>query len=187
MTTDAAGWALDADCSRVGAGGVGLDQDGAICFACQNFWSCDAASLFLDVKGKFIGSKTITLEMAGMLIPFLLFPDILAGQHVVLQVDNMGCVFGWNNGYCKDDQMALLLIRCLVLVTAKLEVALHVQHIPRMSSWEACLANRLSRVSSTSQEDKALVSSFNSPPLPEAFLRWLSNPFEEWSLPINLI
>ena len=35
--------------------------------------------------GSFLGSKATTLELAGML-----FPEILAGPHVVIGVENMG-------------------------------------------------------------------------------------------------
>ncbi len=158
-----------------------------ICFACQSFWSCSSAAHPVDSKGKFLGAKTTTLELAGMIFPFLLFPESLAGHHVVLQVDNMGCVFGWNNGYCKEDNLASILIRCLVLLSAKLEIALHVCHLPRMSSWEACLADRLSRLATTSQADKKLLSSFPKNPLPQAFAAWLANPTEDWALPFNLL
>ena len=138
-------------------------MDGKISFACQTLWTCQSNNLIIDGKGKFLGSKTTTLELAGMLIPFLLFPDVLSGHHVILEVDNMGGVFGWNNGLCKEDNMASIMIRCLVLLSAKLEIALHVQHLPQLSSWEACMADRLSRLSTTSKADRTLLSSFSGP------------------------
>ena len=187
VTTDAAGWAKGSSCSSVGAGGICLDLDGKIGFACQTLWTCQSNTLLIDGKGKFLGSKTTTLELAGMLIPFLLFPEVLSGHHVILEVDNMGGVFGWNNGFCKEDNMASIMIRCLVLLSAKLEIALHVQHLPRLSSWEACLADRLSRLSTTSMADRALLSSFSAKPLPTAFAEWLAHPSEDWSLPLKLV
>ena len=187
ITTDAAGWSKDSSCSLVGAGGVGLNWDGQILLACQTLWSCSSAGTLLDGKGSFLGSKTTTLELAGMLIPLLLFPESIQGQHVVIQVDNLGCVFGWENGYCKDDHMASILIRCMVLMAAKLSAAIQVKHLPRLSSWEASLADRLSRKSTTSRADLALLSSLPKRSLPDAFSKWLEAPSEDWSLPFNLL
>ena len=46
-------------------------------------------------KGTFFGSKSGTLEMVGLLLPFLSTPKLLIGKHIVLEVDNMGIVYGW--------------------------------------------------------------------------------------------
>ncbi len=43
--------------------------------------------------GKFFSSKSGTLEMVGLLIPFITQPSVLAGQHIVLSVDNTSVVY----------------------------------------------------------------------------------------------
>ena len=50
-----------------------------------------------DSKGARFGSKTSTLEMVGIVLPFLLCPNFLHNQHVVFSTDNIGCYFGWLN------------------------------------------------------------------------------------------
>ena len=54
---------------------------------------------FVDSESKFLGNKTTTLEFTGILFPFLSYPELLTNQTVVVQVDNIGCHFAWENGY----------------------------------------------------------------------------------------
>ncbi len=64
------------------------------------------------------GSKSTTLEMVGLLLPFLTIPDMLGGRHVVLQVDNIAALFGWEDKQVKGDITASILIRALHLIEA---------------------------------------------------------------------
>ena len=96
ITTDAAGWKMDnTDTFKVGMGCIGLDEEGEIFMAGQEFWETESSHLFLDSKGKSLGAKTTTLEFAGILIPFLCYPEKLSGCHVIVQVDNISCHYGW--------------------------------------------------------------------------------------------
>ena len=90
FTTDAAGWKEDGSSLEVGMGCVGLDERGELIFANQTLWTPENVISFYDGKGKYMGNKTTTLEFAGILIPFLLSPHMMTGNHVVVGVDNIG-------------------------------------------------------------------------------------------------
>ena len=166
-------------------GNIGLDEDGVIIFASQFFWPCGMKSSY-DKQGKFFGNKTATLEMIGLVIPFLCCPELLAGKHVVFQVDNISCYFGWKNKVVAGDKTASILIRALVILSSYLCCYVHVSHLPRLSSWEACICDNLSREKSTRTQDKKLVDSFGHL-CPKIFLNWLDNPNEDWELVDRLL
>ena len=162
-------------------------MNGEIVFANQSFWDLPSMGMKRDKQDKFLGKKTTSLEFAGILIPFLMAPQRMAGKEVLIQVDNIGCVFAWKNGYSKEDNLASILVRFLVLLSAKLSCIVHIHHLPRNSSWESCLADRLSRESSTTASDRMLLRSFHGFQLPSMFRDWMSNPVEDWNFPIRLI
>ena len=188
LTSDAAGWKFRASGgNRVGMGCVGLNEEGEIFFASQKLWKSDASRFFLDHKSKHLGSKTTTLEFAGILIPFLSCPDLLRNQFIKVQVDNIGCVYAWQNGYCKEDNLASILVRLLVFVSSYLSCQVLMFHHPRDSSWESKLADRLSRTNSTSENDRKLLKSFGSIHLPVSFAEWMENPVEDWNMPKRVV
>jgi hypothetical protein len=187
FTSDAAGMPSSAPpVKKVGVGIVGLDESGCIMLAFQWFWADHTLSSCYDNKHVMLGDKTTTLELVGVLLPLLLCPDRLTNQHVVLQVDNMGAVWGWEKGYVAGDNMASILIRCIVVLSARLGSVIHVTHLPRVSDWEARVADRLSRSKTTTPMDRCLLSHYNLS-IPECFLSWLSHPSEDWSLPLTLV
>ena len=187
FTSDAAGWSEDDLESAVGFGCVGLDEYGELILANQTLWDLPVMGLSRDNKEKFLGRKTTSLEFAGLLIPFLLMPDKLACQEVVIQVDNVGCVFAWSNGYSKEDNLASILVRLLVLISARICCIVHVHHLPRCSSWESSMADRLSREKTTTVQDKRLLASLRGPSLPSEFKSWMSTPSEDWQFPTRLM
>ena len=105
----------------------------------------------------------------------------------MIQVDNIGCYYAWQNGYCKEDNMASILVRLLVLLSSWLSCEVLVVHHPRESSWESKLADRLSRTRSTTTQDKRLVDGFNLRNLPKSFSDWLDSPAEDWNMPKSVI
>ena len=186
ITTDAAGWKSGNTSGEIGMGSVGVDEEGEIFLATQKFWNLEKVEVFLDSKGKSLGSKTTTLEFAGILIPFLLFPEKLMNQSIVVQVDNMGCYYAWENGYSKEDMTASILVRALLLVSVKLNSRVTIRHLPRESSWESQVADRLSR-ERTSGNSKGLLSQFPERNLPIVFRQWMEDPIEDWDLPMKLV
>jgi len=134
-----------------------------------------------------LGSKTTSLEFAGIILPFLLFPEKFRHQHVVVEVDNMGCYYAWENGYTKEDNTASMLVRLLVLLAIKLCCVVHMKHLPRESSWESRLADRLSREHTTRWEERNLLNRSEKRELPDIFREWLKNPVEDWDMPTRLV
>jgi hypothetical protein len=162
FTSDAAG--MPKDGTLMGNRGVGLegpDETGHILIVFQHMWSDDMLMYSKDDKGTRMGDKTTTLELVGVLLPFVLFLTKLVNQHIVLQVDNMAAVWGWEKIYVSGDNMASMLLRCIVLLSARLGSVVHVRHLPRVSDWEARLADKLSRERTTTNFDRKLLSNFS--------------------------
>jgi hypothetical protein len=97
----------------------------------------------LGSKGACYGSKMVSLECVGLLLPFLCIPGSLSGKVVVFHVDNIAVVYGWHNGASKIDEEASILLRGLHLMAAFLGTTVHVQHEPRRSSDLSILADNL--------------------------------------------
>ena len=188
ITTDAAGWKQNGGSeSRVGMGCIGIDEEGEIFFASQQMWETENSRAFFDTSQKFLGSKTTTLEFAGILIPFLCCPEKLANQIVVVQVDNIGCHFAWENGYASGDRLASILVRMLVLISSMISSEVIIKHHPRESSWESKMADRLSRVKSTTDQDRKLLRNFTPLNIPVSFSNWMKEPVEDWNLARNVV
>ena len=62
-----------------------------------------------------------------------------------------------------------------------------VQHLPRESTWDSRLVDRMSRESSMTQDGRKLLNSFQNYTLPEFFVKWLDNPEEDWSIALQLL
>jgi hypothetical protein len=122
-----------------------------------------------------------------MLMPFLLIPEVLKNQNVLLKVDCFGTIFGMLNKHTRGDKCASMFIRAAFMIAAYLECKIHVQHLPRMSDWGAEVTDRLSRLSSTTWQDEKLILAFDHRPLPTCLLRWFDHPIVDWSLADNLL
>ena len=104
FSSDAAGPAANqSDAGGPGVASIGLSEEGELCFAFKHTWSSNMISFEKDSKGKRFGDKSTTLELVGILLPLVLIPNQLRRQHVVMKVDNMACIFGWENTqtYCR--------------------------------------------------------------------------------------
>jgi hypothetical protein len=170
-----------------GAASIGFNLDGEIFFARKLSWPSKMIKEAKDERGTRLGSKSLTLELLGLLIPFVSIPEQLSNKFVILKVDNLSCVYGWENGYAKEDEYASIIIRTLVLITSFLGTNLTIKHLPRVSSWEAKKADRMSRKSSCTQEDLNLLDSFKYCDFPFSLLKWLRNPSADWDLPVNIL
>jgi hypothetical protein len=128
-----------------------------------------------------------TLEATGLLLPLLTVPGVITGQHVVLGVDNVGMVYGWQNGGCKGDKWALLLIRALHIVAAYLNTTVHVHHVPCLSSAAAVMADSLTRSSTATADVWAQTTVASSFTALEPLWRWLVDPTDNWNLGFELV
>jgi hypothetical protein len=153
----------------------------------QVIWPLSFLNEAMDSKGRSYGCKTTTLEAVGMLIPFLSIPRELAGQHVVLHVDNMALVYGWMNGNVKNDESASILLRAIAVIAAYLGSVVHVVHIARCSDVWSELADSLSRKSTMSAEVRGKIRFARKVVVPDIIYDWLRSPSESWDLPFNLL
>ena len=97
-----------------------------------------------DEKGVFYGSKSTTLESVGILIPLLAFPEMIIGRHLVFFIDNIAVMYGWQNGFLKNDRTATEILKAAQYLGAFLGTTVHVAHVPRTSQLLAVMANKLS-------------------------------------------
>jgi hypothetical protein len=185
VISDASGKYMEKD---TGCGLLVINDLEEICLAYQFFWPAPNFLLFKDEKGSTFSNKTCTLEFVGILIPFLICPEYFINQHVVVKVDNVACFYGWINRKVANDSCASIIVRALHLISAYLACMIHIEHLPRLSTGDACTVDRLSRRSTTLPEDEILLSSFDvdSSRL-EPLIAWLSLPVEDWTLPDKLL
>jgi hypothetical protein len=134
-------------------------------------------------RGTFMGSKSGTLEMVGLLIPFLSCPKSLRGRHVLLGVDNVSEVYAWTKRYCKNDPELSLLIRTLHVIEAFLHCKIYVTHVKHLSTDIAAMADRLSRESTISAEDRIWLDRGLVHRPWGQLGAWLEKPVLNWNLP----
>ncbi len=182
FTSDAAGFNSKTKLNlKIGCSSIGFSVTGEIFFAAQTFWPEGL------LQKESLGSNTTFLEMVGLLLPFLLIPGSLHNQHVILRVDNIACYYAWLNKYAKNDLSASIITRALVVISAFLGCQIHVEHLPRMSSWDARTCDRMSRESSMCPNDHALLKSFGNLKCPEFFTRWLEGGCDNWGITSELL
>jgi hypothetical protein len=104
-----------------------------------------------------------------------------------MRVDCFGTVYSMANRASKGDTSASILVRVVYLIAAYLECNLHVEHLPRLSDWGAEVADRLSRLSSTTKQDCKLLKAFSNRDIPMCLKEWFNKPFADWSLPFKLL
>ena len=137
-------------------------------------------------NGKYFGSKSCTLEAVGLLMAAVSDPMAMAGKHVVLEVDNLGVVYGWEKKHLKEDPETSLLLRCLHVLEAKLACKIYVKHVKRCSTEMATLADKLSRASTTDDWCLKKIKHASRLKLMGGLKAWLENPVIDWTLPEKL-
>jgi hypothetical protein len=60
-------------------------------------------------------------------------------------------------------------------------------HTPRRSTWEAELADNMSRQSTTSFLENQILCRYKNFTVPEALVNWLKNPTDDWGLATRLL
>ena len=84
--SDAAGQAANCSVdSGPGVASVGFDEDGKIIFAHRISWPQDMIRQHTDGKGVRMGDKSTTLEMVGLLLPWLSIPHLLKNLQIFSQ------------------------------------------------------------------------------------------------------
>ena len=155
---------------------------------CAGFrWSWDLMTRLRDSKGHWWGSKSNALECVGLLLPFVTNPKMLKNQFVILYVDHISLIYAWEKKYCKNDEETSILIRCLHVLEAFLEVKVFVEHVKRMLNDMAVLVDHLSRESSTTVRDLERIESVPRLSPGGALIEWVAKPCLDWDLPNKLI
>ena len=80
-----------------------------------------------------------------MLLPFLAFPKKVRGRNIVFRIDNMAVLFGWYNGYVKNDKSASEILKSVYYLSGLSGTTVNVEHVDRVSNDMAKLADELSR------------------------------------------
>jgi hypothetical protein len=186
--SDAAGFPDNAVwTSEIGCGVVGTTTDGDTILGYQLWWNKHFITEAKDKNGKRFGNKTSTLEMIALLLPILTIPDQLRNCHICIFTDNMSCVFGMKDGYVKNDETSSIFVRTAHLIGAFLGSVIHVEHCPRRSSWEAEVADNLTRKSTTSFLDEQIIRRYSHHTIPAVLNDWMASPSNNWDLPLELL
>jgi hypothetical protein len=167
-----------------GVASIGFDKK--IFFCGGTKWPLSLLTRAKDEKGVLMGSKSTMLEGVGLLIPFLTVPWSVKNTYVRLFVDNINLIYGWEKRYVKNDQHASLLIRCLHVLEAQLECRIYVEHVRRMSTDMATLADHLSRSETTTEKDLVAIRHVPWNTLEGPLVEWLADPVLDWQLPNKL-
>ena len=170
-----------------GVASVGLNEDLDTLLAARFVWSPNMLRSTHPENDSLLGENSVFLEFVGVILPFIMFPELFHNEHIVCLVDNTGCFNGWENKYVKNDVLTSILIRALALIASYLECIVHVEHLPRLSNRMARQVDRMSRDSTMTYHDKELLSRFESTKLPLFMVRWLNNPTADWNLSIMLL
>ncbi len=168
-----------------GVASIGFDETG-LTFAGGMRWPGELLKFWKDRNGKFFGTKSTILETVGLLVPFITKPKIVKNQFVRLFVDNTNVIYGWERRGCACDAETSVLIRALHLIEAKLECKIFVEHMRRMSTPEAELADHLTRTSTTTAEDQSKIEHLEWCEVGGPLKVWLANPVVDWELPVKI-
>ncbi len=87
----------------------------------------------------------------------------------------------------KRDEYASIFIRAITLISGYLGTVVHTMHTPRRSTWEAEMADNLSRHTTTSLLENQILGRFKNLPVPETLTNWLNDPTDDWSLATRLL
>jgi hypothetical protein len=172
---------------NIGCGVVGVDESSDTMLAFQLWWPKEFITNKMDSKGCRFGEKTSTLEQIAILVPLLLVPEKLTNQHIILETDNIACVFGHQNCLMKGDECASIFIRTVHLICAYLGSTLHVLHSPRCSDWGSITADKLTREHTTDFLEERMLVRWKHLSIPKVLQQWLDNPTEDWDLPFKLL
>ena len=112
-----------------------------------------------------------------MLLPFLAFPKKVRGRNIVFRIDNMAVLFGWYNGYVKNDKSASEILKSVYYLSGLSGTTVNVEHVDRVSNDMAKRADELSRrEQSVDENTRAALGSAERGFVGGSFLQWLDNP-----------
>ena len=162
---------------------VGGEELSDIWCWCRVSWPESLLTKSVDEKGRLFGCKSTTLEAIGMLLPFLAFPEKVKGKNVVFRIDNIAVLFGWYNGYVKNDKTASEVLKSVHYLSGINGTTVNVEHVGRVSNDLAELADELSRKEYSSKEEAVLALELaKKGTVKGPLLDWLENPCGSFDL-----
>jgi hypothetical protein len=171
-----------------GRGGASIGVlDGEIWFVCKVLWPEEFLFNLRDNRDHAYGCKTSTLEVIALILPFLCIPHLLCNKRITLLTDNESVVEGWDSRKIRKDIQASIFIRALHLISFYLGCHIHVNHLPRMSTEMAIVADALTRDSTTKPKIVDMISSANHFPPPSVICDWLRHPSDDWGFAFKLL
>ena len=142
----------------------------------------------LDEKGCSFGSKSTTLEAVGILIPLIVFKEKVSGKEIIFKIDNIAVSWGWQRGYVKGDKTASEILKAARHMAGLLGSTIYIDHVDRMSSEMASLADELSRrEKSKNPEIAERLKRALYRPVTGYLKRWLENPMAGEDVSYNLL
>ena len=154
-------------------------ESGKVISCCKNTWSDKFLTKFQ--------SKSAVFEMVGLLAPFIANPKNLIGQRILLEVDNITCVFAWQKRTAKHDPFLAILVQTLHILEAALPCKIFVEHVKRRSNRMSTLVDNLSRISSTKNPDLAMLVNIDCDTISGPLLDWIIEPIEDWAMPKKVV
>jgi len=170
-----------------GAASVNSLETGKLWFCNVLYWPDEFLFHGRDSMDHAYGCKSATLEVIALILPFLSIPAKLIGQKVLLLTDNMSVVFGWDSRKINHDKSASIFIRALHIIAFYLGCSVQIEHLPRVSTPSAVLADNLTRKSTTTDSVSRMVEGIVSYHVPSVLTDWLLQPTEDWDLAIRLL
>ncbi len=184
FTSDAAGGTGNQDWAGVAS--IGHWPSGEPWFLCRGEWP-PSIMTEKDEKGAEFKSKMTTLELVGLMLPFLTIPHIVRGRHIILGVDNVSVVHAWENKSVKGDLTASVLVRALMVIAAFLECRVYTRHVTRLSTEASQLADSLTRDTTATEAVWARVQGAVKLDPPQALWDWLGDLSTDWQLGFKLV
>jgi hypothetical protein len=170
-----------------GAASIGYLPDGTVWCCSRVTWPQHLLMSARDANDHAYGCKSPTLEAVGTLLPFLTVLEYLVGKETILFTDNEAVMYGWESRRVKNDESASILLKCIHVIAHFLSCTVYIEHLPRMSSEEAALADHLTRESTTSPAELDIIDGLEHHPIPASLMDWLEDPSEDWSLVDRLL
>ena len=105
-----------------------------------------------------------------------------------MKIDNIAVMWGWRNGYVKNDESASEILKAAKYVSGFLGTTIHVEHVGRMSGDLASMADELSRrqMCKGAKEREVLQEALFRP-VQGFLLKWLENPEKGGNLTVELL
>jgi hypothetical protein len=112
---------------------------------------------------------------------------MLVNKHIVLRVDNMACIYAFENRNCSGDKSASILLQSLHVIGAALGSKIYEEHAERRSDWTAEMADNLSKEETTTEIDHLTLNRFGGTREIGPFSEWMLRPKPNWALSERLV